>query len=136
MSLDALDKLIVTAYPYLQSSKVSISENQKNNIHQIQILVTNEAGDSKTYTINIKENNWSFIQEIITVMFTFIICIIIIILAKYWELKTSKKKKNSKKKITSSNKNIKKNNSKAKPRKKKRNKVKVPKKKKRKVKNK
>ncbi len=136
VSLDALDKLIVTAYPYLQSSKVSISENQKNNIHQIQILVTNEAGDSKTYTINIKENNWSFIQEIITVMFTFIICIIIIILAKYWELKTSKKKKNSKKKISSSNKNIKKNNSKAKPRKKKRNKVKVPKKKKRKVKNK
>ena len=91
---DANRNLIISAYPYLNDTDVTIIGNEQNKKNKtIKLLVTNVEGKYNTYQINIKDKFWNIKNEVIAVAVTFIGGLFILSLLKYYEMKTTKKKR-------------------------------------------
>lgn len=103
------DNLIISAYPKSNNSKITIIDNKKSaDNNEISIIVTSKSGDTKTYALKVYKKFWTTKNEIIAVLFTFIIGLIILSIIKYYELKKieeERKKLELKKKAAQKKKN-------------------------------
>lgn len=86
--------LIISAYPYDDSAKVTILENSQNKIERnIKILVTDENNITNTYTLNVKKQFWNRKNEILAVAGTFITGLGIVTIIQYYEMKNNNRKR-------------------------------------------
>lgn len=89
--------IIVSAFAYSDNSKITILENKQNSSLKIlSVLVTSADETSQTYTIKVKREFWNMKNEVLAVIFTFIVGLGIVCIIKYFEMKNKKKKKKRK----------------------------------------
>lgn len=97
VKLSSKRNLLVTAYALNSKDKVTISTNdEKTNLSTIKILVANDK-DTTTYNIKVKKEYWDAKDEIISVLFTFVVGLGFISIIKYFEIKAKKKKQEQRK---------------------------------------